>query len=530
MGSCAPYTPLSFFLSFVLLPRNLFDSCLCLSPRAFLGSPILMFSLSHHAFVLAFLFLNFNIPLACALPNLPQSTSIAVSLSRSTHAYTHRNGTYMHGSIVQQQHTNRGIKRLALMTGRRSPSDYDLLWLLYERMATLSAALRREYEFDEIATILAYHSSASGRRFRGLGTNLGSSSGLLRKEGRSETVPTSVLRTTGLSIESNDIGYIANMKIGTPPKTFRLLIDSGSADLWVGATGCRSDAGGSCGNHTFLGHNSSSSYVQSKADWAIGYVSGSVWGYIVHDDVSIAGLPLKNLTFGVAFNESAEFTGNNIRFDGLLGLAKSEISQQHVPTFVQALSQAKLISSAIVSYKLPRLADGRNDTSELTLGAMDPNHYYPKSLVTVKNVNKFGFWGAAVDAVKVGNQNMGWSNRTIVMDTGTTLILAPKSDAQAIHNAIPGAQYDGNGFMVPCNMTTVLSLTIGGNAFTVEPRDIAFHPVEEGSATCVSGISVGTVGPFDLNTDWLVGDVFLKNVYFSTDEDNDEISIAKPLH
>ena len=50
---------------------------------------------------------------------------------------------------------------------------------------------------------------------------------------------------------------------------------------------------------------------------------------------------------------------------------------------------------------------------------MDPHHYYPKSLVTAKNVNKFGFWGAAVDAVTVGNQNMGWSNRTIVMDTGT---------------------------------------------------------------------------------------------------------------
>ena len=63
------------------------------------------------------------------------------------------------------------------------------------------------------------------------------------------------------------------------------------------------------GNHTFLGANSSSSYTQSKDDWAIGYVSGSVSGYIVHDDVSIASLKLKNLTFGVAFNESTDFTG-----------------------------------------------------------------------------------------------------------------------------------------------------------------------------------------------------------------------------
>ena len=77
-------------------------------------------------------------------------------------------------------------------------------------------------------------------------------------------------------------------------------------------------------------------------------------------------------------------------------------------------------------------------------------------------------------------------------------------DAQAIHNAIPGSQYDGTGFTVPCNMTTVLSLTIGGKAFTVDPRDIAFYPVVENSTTCMSGIGVGTVGPFNLDTDWLV--------------------------
>lgn len=36
------------------------------------------------------------------------------------------------------------------------------------------------------------------------------------------------------------------MKIGSPPKTFNLLVDSGSSDLWVGAEGCQGDDGGSC--------------------------------------------------------------------------------------------------------------------------------------------------------------------------------------------------------------------------------------------------------------------------------------------
>lgn len=57
-------------------------------------------------------------------------------------------------------------------------------------------------------------------------------------------------------------------------------------------------------------------------------------------------------------------------------------------------------------------------------------------------------------------------------------------------------------------MTTVISLTIGGQAFAIDPRDIAFYPVEAGSTMCMSGIAVGGVGPFYLNTEWLVSASF----------------------
>jgi hypothetical protein len=98
-------------------------------------------------------------------------------------------------------------------------------------------------------------------------------------------------------------------------------------------------------------------------------------------------------------------------------------------------------------------------------------------------------------------------------------------------------------------MTTVISLTIDGHAFSIDPHDIAFFPVEYGSDICVSGIGIGGVGPFYSDTDWLAslptthfflflfinaffqaGDVFLKNVYFSTDESTDQISFAKPTN
>jgi hypothetical protein len=54
----------------------------------------------------------------------------------------------------------------------------------------------------------------------------------------------------GLDIQADDVTYIATVQMGTPPRDFKLLMDSGSADLWVGAEGCKSLAGGDCVSFT----------------------------------------------------------------------------------------------------------------------------------------------------------------------------------------------------------------------------------------------------------------------------------------
>lgn len=57
--------------------------------------------------------------------------------------------------------------------------------------------------------------------------------------------PTTV-NSLGLAIEDDDVGYVAIIQMGTPPREFNLLMDSGSADLWVGAEGCISENGTDC--------------------------------------------------------------------------------------------------------------------------------------------------------------------------------------------------------------------------------------------------------------------------------------------
>ncbi|KAG8696701.1 hypothetical protein FRC09_008314 [Ceratobasidium sp. 395] len=338
------------------------------------------------------------------------------------------------------------------------------------------------------------------------------------------TAPTAD-NSIGLQDEANDVGYIAALQLGTPPREFKLLMDSGSADMWVGGEACKSLAGGGCGTHTFLGNQSSSSFKDLGKTFQVTYGTGQVAGDIITDDVVIAGLKLPAHTFGAATVESVEFSSNDTPFDGLVGLAQSTLSNQKVPTPPESLAKAGLIQSAITSYKISRLADGKND-GEITFGGIDQTKIDPNTLTTISNVNKNGFWEVPFTA-SVGGQDLGLSGRTAILDTGTSLIIAPPADAAALHKQIPGAKSDGQGgFTIPCTTDTLVSFKMGNQDFAIDPRDLTFVPVDQNNlkGDCVSGIMSGQIGGAQ---EWLVGDVFLKNAYFSHDVSKNAITLAK---
>lgn len=304
-------------------------------------------------------------------------------------------------------------------------------------------------------------------------------------------------------------------------------MDSGSSDLWVGsADSCTSTGGGGCGNHHFLGTGTSSSFQIEQTPFQVTYGTGAVAGQLCSDDLEIAGLKLAAHDFGVATQETTDFSDDSVPFSGLMGLAQPSLSEQGVDTPPVSLAKAGLIQEAIVSFKISRLADDLND-GEITFGGLDSSKFDANTLITVDNVSQQGFWEADLDAITVDGNDTGLSGRTAILDTGTTLIVAPPDDAAAVHQLIPGAASDGQGgFTVPCTTTASVALTVGNQVFTIDPRDIAFSPVDLNDPTgdCVSGISSGEVGAA---TEWLVGDVFLKNAYFSTNVDKNTVSLAK---
>ncbi len=187
-------------------------------------------------------------------------------------------------------------------------------------------------------------------------------------------------------------------------------------------------------------------------------------------------------------------------------------------TPVESLAQAGLINEAITSFKISRLADEKND-GEITFGGLDPTKFSANTLVTFANVNTQGFWEGAMTAVTVNGQDLGLQGRTAILDTGTTLVIAPPADAAAVHEAIPGAASDGQGgFTIPCTSTASVALTFGGQAFAIDPRDLLFAPVDPTDLTgdCVSGISSGQIGGAD---EWLVSSQEYKRRHVSYSND-----------
>ncbi|KAB0337215.1 hypothetical protein FD754_025306, partial [Muntiacus muntjak] len=81
-----------------------------------------------------------------------------------------------------------------------------------------------------------------------------------------------------------DIAYVGNITIGTPPQEFRVLFDTGSADLWVPSITCQSPA---CKTHNTFNPQNSSSFRKTGQPVTIVYGSGLIQGFLGSDTVRV---------------------------------------------------------------------------------------------------------------------------------------------------------------------------------------------------------------------------------------------------
>lgn len=294
-----------------------------------------------------------------------------------------------------------------------------------------------------------------------------------------------------------------------------MLLDTGAATTWVMGADCTTD---SCAKHDTFDDESSTTFSETGDDLDVSYGGGEVTGTGAKDNVTLGGLEAV-MEFGVATDTSSDFM--SYPMDGILGLGRTGKNEKGIPAVMEALSSAGLIDANILGINLPRSSDGNKD-GQITFGDIDTEKF-TGDIVYTDAVSDSDIWLIPVDDAGVDDSTAGFTNKKAIVDTGTSYILLPKSDMEELHTLIPDSEADDDEFLVPCSTKAVLQFTFSGTTFDVSTVD--FVESSDGSSDkCSTNIKTlpDSYGP-DM---WLLGDVFLKNVYSVFDFDKSRIGFA----
>ncbi|BGP53284.1 hypothetical protein JCM8202v2_000843 [Rhodotorula sphaerocarpa] len=243
------------------------------------------------------------------------------------------------------------------------------------------------------------------------------------------------------------------LSIGTPAQTFLIDFDTGSSNLrvlltfpsqggWVTAKGCSSSG---CASDQYAPDQSSTSELVPNKTLNISYVDGSTAsGPVYSDKVTVAGLTANNQKFGAATTVTGTLA--NSVTEGLCGMAYPTIASLEVSPFFNTLVDEGHVAAPVFSFRL----SAQSGVSELYLGGLDSSKYVAGTTQWTPVIDK-AYWATRAQ-ILVNGQAVGQLNALI--DSGTSLIIAPYSQADSFWANVPGAQrdpYERGVYTIPCN-------------------------------------------------------------------------------
>jgi len=276
---------------------------------------------------------------------------------------------------------------------------------------------------------------------------------------------------------TNIIADFSEITIGTPPQTFKVVLDTGSSNLWVPSSECGSIA---CYLHTKYDSSSSSTYKKNGTAFEIRYGSGSLSGFVSQDVMTIGDLKIKDQIFAEATEEPGLAFAFG-RFDGILGLGYDTISVNKIPPPFYNMIDQGLLDEPVFAFYLSDTNNG--DDSEATFGGVDESHYTGK--ITTIPLRRKAYWEVDLDAITFGDSTAELENTGVILDTGTSLIALPTTLAELLNKEI-GAKKGYNGqYTIECEKRDSLpdmSFTLSGHEFAITPYDY----ILEVQGSCIS--------------------------------------------
>lgn len=309
--------------------------------------------------------------------------------------------------------------------------------------------------------------------------------------------------------------YYSEISIGTPPQNFKVVLDTGSSNLWVPSTQCGSIA---CYLHNKYDSSASKTYKKNGTEFEIRYGSGSLSGFTSNDDVSVGSLKIKHQCFAEATSEPGLAFAFG-KFDGILGLGYDTISVNKItPPFYNMIDQ-KLVDEPVFAFYL----GSTDQNSEVVFGGVDKDHYEGK--LHKLPVRRKAYWEVDFEAIGFGDSVAKLENTGAIVDTGTSLIALPTTIAELLNTEI-GAKKGWNGqYSVDCSKRDSLpdlTFTLTEHNFTIS----AYDYILEVQGSCISAF-MGMDFPEPVGPLAILGDAFLRRYYSVYNLGDNTVGLAK---
>ncbi|THH12232.1 hypothetical protein EW145_g105 [Phellinidium pouzarii] len=387
-----------------------------------------------------------------------------------------------------------------------------------ESARRISLSKRSSLTKDGVVDINALHShvaNVQGKIARGF-ANYERNTGRMHPNYYSSALHKRSTGTVKLTDDKAQLWY-GSVSVGTPSITYTVDFDTGSSDFFLPGSKC----GSTCLSHKKYDTSSSSTAKDVGKTFSLAYGDGStVSGEQFTDTVTLGGLTATKQRVGAAIEYSSGFESSEFPPDGLLGMGFQSISDYNSPPVFQTLvSQGKTSSS---EFGFTMLTSG----SELYIGGIDTSKFLGS--LTYTPVTQEGYWQIKLGGASVGSKSVFSGSVDAIVDTGTTLLIGDSVSVKKIYERIPGSEDAsstvGDGFYtVPCNaVPSNIAMELGEKKFSISASTFNLGAVSSGSNDCVGGIIADDSVGF-----WILGDVFLSNVYTSFDFANARVGFAE---
>ena len=307
----------------------------------------------------------------------------------------------------------------------------------------------------------------------------------------------------------------SEIELGSPPQSFKVVMDTGSSNLWVPSQSCSSIA---CYLHSTYDSSSSSTYKKNGSDFEIRYGSGSLSGFVSNDVLKIGDLKVEDQDFAEATSEPGLAFAFG-RFDGIFGLGYDTISVNGiVPPFYKMVNN-KLLDEPIFSFYI---AD-ENDQSEVVFGGIDKDKYEGK--INYIPLRRKAYWEVDLESIAFGDEVAEMENTGVILDTGTSLNALPTDLAELLNKEIGAKKGFGGQYTVECEKKASLpdvTFNLAGTNYSLSADDY----ILEVSGNCISTF-MGMDMPPPTGPLAILGDAFLRRYYTVYDLGKNAVGLAK---